>query len=102
LQEDGSTLHWSVVSMPASIDSVELHYGRNAKKLLRDDQVVRPKGLAPSSADQALDRIEIPENVKQLISEYLWVGASIIVSDQPFSSETSSRGTDLLLKNPKK
>jgi lipoprotein-anchoring transpeptidase ErfK/SrfK len=99
VQDDGSTLRWSVVSMPVSTDSAVPHNARNANKLPREERSPRPKGLAlsSSSADQALDRIEIPENVKQLISEYLWIGASIIVSDQPLSSETSSIGTDLVV-----
>jgi hypothetical protein len=99
VQDDGSTLRWSVVSMPVSTDSAELANARNTKKLPRDEHSPRPKGLAlsSSSADQALDRVDIPENVKQLIAEYLWIGASIIVSDQPLSGETSSTGTDLVV-----
>jgi lipoprotein-anchoring transpeptidase ErfK/SrfK len=99
VQDDGSTLRWSVVSMPVSTDSPESHNTRNAKKLSREEHSSRPKVLilSSSSAEQALDRIEIPENVKQLLSDYLWIGASIIVSDQPLSGETSSSGTDLVV-----
>jgi hypothetical protein len=35
--------------------------------------------------------------VRERISELLWTGGSLIISDQPLSSETSDIGTDLVV-----
>lgn len=53
--------------------------------------------LPPSNATQALERIQIPMQVNDRISELLWTGGSLIISDQPLSSETSDVGTDLVV-----
>jgi hypothetical protein len=42
----------------------------------------------PDSADAALDRIEIPQDVVEQISELLTPGSSLIISDYGMSSET--------------
>ena len=43
---------------------------------------------APVSAqDGGLDRIEMPEEARRRISELVWAGASLIVSDNPRSHE---------------
>ncbi len=51
----------------------------------------------PSNAAQALERIELTKEVSAQISELLWLGGSLIVSDQPLSSETSDVGTDIVV-----
>jgi hypothetical protein len=42
----------------------------------------------PRSADAALDRIEIPDDLVERISELLSPGSSITISDYGISSET--------------
>ena len=53
---------------------------------------------AASSAVDALDRVELSDEVRQKIADRLWLGGSIIVSDQGPSSETGAVGTDLTVK----
>ena len=42
------------------------------------------------SATSALDRFELPEEAKRFIEERLWIGASLIVSDEGLSNETGT------------
>jgi lipoprotein-anchoring transpeptidase ErfK/SrfK len=52
-----------------------------------------------TSAAAALDRISIPQDVRDRISMLMSDGASLIVSDKAMSSETG-RGTDFIVLNP--
>lgn len=51
--------------------------------------VVAPAKLAPPMASEALDRIEMPDEVAEKLSEMLWAGAALIVSDNEMSHETT-------------
>jgi hypothetical protein len=68
--DDATGLKWSVLSMPGQV----------------------------LSALEALERIEMAPETRARIGERLWTGGSIIVSDQPPSSETGADGTDLTVK----
>ena len=54
----------------------------------------QPVEVAPArpheTAAGALDRVDMPEETRQFISERLWTGASIIISDQGISNETGA------------
>jgi hypothetical protein len=80
VEGDGTSLKWSVVSIPARVVATPKLYG------------------SPSSAADALERIEIAQDVRDRIAERLWTGASLIISDQPPSGETGPVGTDLTVK----
>ncbi|WP_041926926.1 L,D-transpeptidase family protein [Methylocystis sp. SC2] len=93
-KEDGSSLKWSVVSMP------EAQTARRKDLALADAKADisldwRPAGVTPS---EALERVDIPKDVRERIAERLWTGASLIISDQPVSGETGNDGTDLTIK----
>ena len=45
--------------------------------------------VAPPTAPEALDRIEMPDEVAEKLSEMLWAGAALIVSDNEMSHETT-------------
>jgi len=49
---------------------------------------VLAKAAAPTAPD-ALDRIEIPDAVAEKLSEMVWAGAALIVSDNEMSHETT-------------
>jgi lipoprotein-anchoring transpeptidase ErfK/SrfK len=96
-QRDAVSLAWTVVSLPASLAGNEEPATRRGREM-RDQKPRRTeRAPAPSNAAQALERIELPPEVKERISELLWTGGSLIVSDQPLSSETSDIGTDLVV-----
>jgi hypothetical protein len=51
---------------------------------------------SPDKANAALDRIEIPQDVVERISELLTPGSSLIVSDYAISGETG-KDTDFIV-----
>ncbi len=96
--EDSASLKWTTLTMPAA--SAEPDNARKKSKWSRETPAAVPaqSGRAASSAAEALERIDIPAEVRERISELLWTGGSMIISDQPLSSETSDVGTDLVVK----
>ena len=55
-----------------------------------------PPVSSPDKANAALDRIEIPPNAVERISELLTPGSSLIVSDYGISQETG-KDTDFIV-----
>jgi chemotaxis protein histidine kinase CheA len=94
-QSDGTALGWSVVSMPQAGAGATSHGSRAERG--RDQKVEKTERPAASTPAQALERIELPGEVSERISQLLWTGASLIISDQPLSDETSDIGTDLVV-----
>ncbi|MEK4035873.1 L,D-transpeptidase family protein [Methylocystis sp. IM3] len=68
--DDATSLKWSVLSMSGPL-------------------------LDPA---EALERIEMSDEIRARIGERLWTGGSMIVSDQSPSGETGAIGTDLTVK----
>jgi lipoprotein-anchoring transpeptidase ErfK/SrfK len=97
VEGDGSSLKWSAVSLPTRSEERD---ERKRKLASIEEQVGAPPKLhgSPSSAADALERIEITQDVRDRIAERLWTGASLIISDQPLSGETGPVGTDLTVK----
>jgi len=87
-EADGSALNWTAVTMPdrgkARKQSRRRRKGMRSKKKV---PLPAPKPYLPETAAGALDRIEMPEEARQRISELLWSGASLIVSDNARSHE---------------
>jgi hypothetical protein len=93
-QQSESSLGWTVVSMPALSKGDQ----DSGSKRSRDLQAKSGRELPlVANAAEALERIELPPEVVSLISERLWTGGSLIISDQPLSDETSDVGTDLVI-----
>ena len=67
----------------------------------RRGKPAQPVEAAPArpheTAAGALERIDMPEETRQFISERLWTGASIIISDQGMSNETGTY-TDFIVQ----
>ncbi|MCI0735403.1 MAG: L,D-transpeptidase [Beijerinckiaceae bacterium] len=98
VEGDGTTLKWSVVSIPTRF--AEERGERQKETASVEEQAGAPPKLheSPLSAADALERIEIAQDVRDRIAEHLWIGASLIISDQPLSGETGAVGTDLTVK----
>jgi hypothetical protein len=92
--EDGRSLKWQVVSMPVRLGD-EPSAGR---KTASADTGMSWTLRTVASPTEALERVDIPKDVRDRIGERLWTGASLIISDQPVSSETGAVGTDLTIK----
>ena len=98
VEGDGTSLKWSVVSIPTRF--AEERGERKRKTASVEEQVGAPPKMhgSPSSAADALERIEIAQDVRDRIAERLWTGGSLIISDEPLSGETGAVGTDLTVK----
>jgi lipoprotein-anchoring transpeptidase ErfK/SrfK len=99
---DSNALHWSVVSLPISVRSVEREdHGHMVRRQHMADAVIpvtaKPVITANSPAE-ALDRISIPADTMAKISEMLTTGASIIVSDQGINQGETGEGTDFIVR----
>ncbi len=94
-QNGGTQLGWSVVSMPSANPNATSHRSRSERR--HDPKADQVNSPPPSDAAQALERVDIPKEVRERISQLLWVGSSLIISDRPLSDETSDIGTDLVV-----
>ena len=93
---DGASLGWSVVSLPGSSrsgDEMGSRRGRESAVAARGE----PEPDAALKAAHALERLELAPEVSARISELVWTGGSLIISDHPLSDETSDIGTDLVV-----
>jgi hypothetical protein len=88
-------LRWLVLTIPeANTDREE---PRRHRRRHRDDEEAPPAAAVPAeSASEALDRIEVAPDVREKISEMLWAGSSLIVSDEAVSGETDD-STDFII-----
>ncbi len=96
--DDGTALKWSVVSMPAR--ATEEQGARRTNKAWVDEQAgmrATPR-RSTSTPAEALERVEIAQDVRDRIAERLWTGGSLIITDQPLSGETGNDGTDLTVR----
>ena len=80
-QSDGASIRWTVVSLPEEFSRTKKH----------EAVATPPLVTLPDKANDALDRIEIPREAIEQISQLLTPGASLIISDYGISDET---GTD--------
>jgi L,D-transpeptidase catalytic domain len=93
-QDEGAGFHWTVVSMPEEPPRTpQAPKRRSPGKQMAE---ITP-AASPDKANAALDRIEIPHDVAENISQLLTPGASLIVSDYGLSKETGNH-TDFIVK----
>src|SRR5262245_24478726 len=91
VNDDNTTLRWNVVSMPGT-------GAAPAKKSAKGKRVEPPPAPArpASNATEALERVSIPPEALERISELMSPGASLIISDQGLGPETG-KGTDFIV-----
>jgi hypothetical protein len=84
--------------MPAQSQSGDKASAKK-KTATRDEKLPAPEAPRRPASDpaEALSRIEIPADVRERISELLWTGGSLIITDHSLSYETSDVGTDLVV-----
>jgi L,D-transpeptidase catalytic domain len=92
---EGEPMRWHVVTVNGGSSE------RSSSEVKRGGKGSKPVEHIPStsraqSAAGALDRVEMPEEAVQKVSELLSPGSSLIVSDQPISHETG-KGTDFVI-----
>jgi lipoprotein-anchoring transpeptidase ErfK/SrfK len=95
LKDDGTRMRWNAITMPGG--------GEPARTERRTKKGHKPEPVKPAvearhvpTAAQALDRIHIPQEAIDRISELLTTGSSLTVSDAGLGSETG-RYTDFIV-----
>jgi lipoprotein-anchoring transpeptidase ErfK/SrfK len=88
VNDDNTTLRWNVMTMPGSGTAP-------AKKSEKGKRVEAP-AMPASNASEALNRVTIPQDALDRISELMSSGASLIISDQGLGPETG-KGTDFIV-----
>jgi len=104
LKDDGAEMRWNVVSLSSEPAGKAAPGRKDGKKLSRAEQERQQANAAKINAAQrstqsaaaALDRIQIPSDAAERISELLSPGASLIISDRGMSGETGE-GTDFVV-----
>ena len=77
-------LRWLVLTLPEASNEDEIGARRSGRMSL-----AAPAKVAAPTAPDALDRIEMPDAVAEKLSEMVWAGAALIVSDNEMSHETT-------------
>jgi hypothetical protein len=90
---DGSAVRWSAISVPPDPASGD---GSRKRSKTKSEEPAPQQTAAPETAAGALDRIELPPEARERISELLWTGASLIVSDHARSDEMD-QDTDFIV-----
>jgi hypothetical protein len=78
-------LRWLVLTLPEGAPGEDEIGARRGGRV----DVAAPAKVSPPMASEALDRIEMPDEVAEKLSEMLWAGAALIVSDNEMSHETT-------------
>ena len=92
VNDDNTTLRWNVVSMPGATKPAPVKKSVKGKHVEPAAAPVVPA----SNASEALDRVTIPPDALQRISELMSPGASLIISDKGLGGETG-KGTDFIV-----
>jgi L,D-transpeptidase-like protein len=87
IQDGGGRMRWNAISMPAEhlARPVDVRGGKRRKTV---EPAAAHDGKAPSTAAEALDRINLPPEAVERISELLTPGSSLVVSDHGLGRET--------------
>ena len=94
--DDNGKLRWlvsNVASGKANVDPPKKVVGRRGG---RQEVAEAPAPVSPTSANEALDRIHIPQEALDRIAPLVTPGASLIVSDLGISGETG-KDTDFIV-----
>jgi hypothetical protein len=96
-QNERPAIRWTVVSMPQEFShspgAPQKSHNERMKQTIATAPVVPPT----EKASAALNRIEIPQDVFERISDLITPGSSLIVSDRGMSEETGS-DTDFIVE----
>ena len=93
LTDDHSALRWLLVSMPSEAAKADQRHatGKLSHKQHEAKPVEPPVDtFGAKAAAAALDRIDVPADVRERIAQLLGPGASLIISDKDLGPETGS------------
>ena len=84
--DNGGGMRWNVTSVPT--DPAASTEQRDTRKKSREAPALAARVKPPASAAQALDRIQMPTEAVDRISEILIPGSSLVISDEGLGRET--------------
>jgi hypothetical protein len=94
---DGNAMRWNAVSMHSETQRrAERAPARKSKRGQVDEIGKLPDANPVPSANEALDRVDIPQETVARIAAMLVPGSSLMISDNRLSDETG-RGTDFIV-----
>jgi hypothetical protein len=100
--DDGADVRWSVVYITSSheathrrSDDDEDGYTRS-RRSHRGERNAEPHSADVTAAKAALDRVSLPQEAVDRISEVVSPGSAVIISDEALSKETG-KGTDFVV-----
>ncbi len=101
----GPEMRWSVISMKSEDLGDVLHDRYSIKERWVDGRMIRTAWFSrerwtPQTPSEVLDRINIPQEAIDRVSELLTPGSSLIVSDEGLNKETRAHTEFVVLTNP--
>ena len=95
--DGGTGMRWNLITVPNDVSRAE-EPSRNSRRRGQAPVAVHApvSHRAPSSAAEALDRIQFPQEAVDLIAERLVPGSSLVVSDEGLGRETG-RSTEFIV-----
>ena len=91
----GGDVRWTVVSLGGKPQSDEPS-GRKSRRDRETDRTPAAVATDANAAVAALDRVTIPDEVATRFSQSVWVGSSLIISDEDLNKETGP-ATDFIV-----
>ena len=96
--EEGKAMRWLSVTLPQPPPRAETRQGGRYGDKRREPAPVAANPAQPNeTATGALDRIVLTQETRKFISDRLWAGASLIVSEHGLSNE-SGKYTDFIVQ----
>jgi hypothetical protein len=89
---DGAGMRWNLITVPTDGSILE----REGRRRFREPPKIIYSSKPPSTAAQALNRIQFPQEAVDRIGEILIPGSSLVVSDEGLGRETG-RGTEFIV-----
>lgn len=101
---DHSTFRWTVTTLPGEPPRAEEQWkyvkdadGKRKRVRVEEHVASAEPAAAPATPQEALARIDIPQDVIDQIQQLIVPGSSLVVSDEGLGPETDARGTDFIV-----
>lgn len=93
-EDNDSKTSWLSMTLPSRAQKAKKRWNRYTKK----NEIVQPAVEASTTtASEALDRVELTDEIKKKVGELLTPGSSLIIADGGWTRETGN-GTDFIVQ----
>jgi L,D-transpeptidase catalytic domain len=94
--DDGSGMRWNLMTVPTDGITYEDHRRMSRRRGREPVQMPVVSSKPPSTAAEALDRVQMPKEAVDRINELLIPGSSLVIADDGLGRETG-RGTEFIV-----